>query len=390
MRTQVGIIGAGPAGLLLSQLLHLNGISSIVLEKRTRDYVEARIRAGVLESGTVDLIRQAQVADRMDKQKLVHDGIEVTFNGQYRHINFRELVGKPVTVWGQTQIVRDLIAARIDAGGEVYFEAEGMDIQDIETDTPSLSFTKDGERHEIECDFIAGCDGFYGISRKAFPEGALKIYDRTYPFGWLGILAEAPPVSDELIYARHERGYALFSMRSPTLSRLYIQSQPDEDLNDWPDERIYQELKIRGGEKVAAKLQEAPSIEKSVSPMRSFVVEPMRHGRLFLAGDAAHIVPPTGAKGLNLAAADIRILHKALIEFYRSGSEDLLDAYSATCLRRIWNAQRFSWWMTSMLHIFPDASPYERQLQVSELDYVTTSRAASTALAENYVGLPFD
>jgi len=390
MRTQVGIVGAGPAGLLLSQLLELNGIDTVILEKRSREYCEARIRAGVLENGTVELLREARVAERMDAERLTHGGIEIAFDGKYRYIDFMDLTGQDLTIWGQTQIVRDLIKARTEAGGRLLFEAENVAIHDFDGEQPRITFRKDGEEQELHCDFIAGCDGFHGVCRPSVPQHRLKTFERVYPFGWLGILVEAPPVSDELIYAYSERGYALFSMRSPTLSRLYIQCRPDEDLDEWPDERIYEELRLRGGERVAADLKQGPSIEKSVASLRSFVAEPMRHGRLFLAGDAAHIVPHTGAKGLNLAAADIRVLHRAFIAFYESGSSDLLDAYSETCLKRVWNAQRFSWWMTSMLHLFPDGSPFQRRLQISEIDYVTSSRAASTALAENYVGLPFD
>jgi p-hydroxybenzoate 3-monooxygenase len=390
MRTQVGIVGAGPAGLLLSQLLHLNGIESVVLEKQSREYCEARIRAGVLESGTVELLREAQVAERMEQQKLLHGGIEIAYDGKYRYIDFVELTGRDLTIWGQTQIVRDLNKARSEAGGNLVFEALDVAIHDFDTDAPRITYTKDGESQEVHCDFIAGCDGYHGVCRTSVRADRIDTFERVYPFGWLGILVEKPPVSDELIYAHSERGYALFSMRSPTLSRLYIQCAADENLDEWPDERIYEELRLRGGDRVAAELEDAPSIEKSIAPLRSFVAEPLRHGNLFLAGDAAHIVPPTGAKGLNLAAADIRILYRALVGFYKSKRTDLLDAYSATCLKRIWNAQRFSWWMTSMLHLFPDSSPYERRLQISEIDYVTGSRAASTALAENYVGLPFD
>lgn len=390
MRTQVGIIGAGPAGLMLSQLLHLNGIESVVLEKHTRAYCEGRIRAGVLEQGTVELIHEAQVAGRMEQLKMVHDGIAMTFDGKYRRISFQELTGKGVTIWGQTQIVHDLITARVDAGGPLIFEAQDVSIHDFGTDSPRIRYRHNDEDHELQCDFIAGCDGFHGVSRASIPAENLKTFERVYPFGWLGMLCETPPVSEEVVYSHSERGYALFSMRSPTLSRLYIQCAPDENPDDWPDDRLWEELKRRGGEQVASMLKTGPSIEKSVAPLRSFVAEPLRHGSLFLAGDACHIVPPTGAKGLNLAMADIRILYRAMVEHYKSGNSDLLATYSDTCLRRIWNAQRFSWWMTSLLHLFPDATPYERRLQLSELNYVTTSKAAATALAENYVGLPFD
>jgi p-hydroxybenzoate 3-monooxygenase len=390
MRTQVGIVGAGPAGLLLSQLLHLQGIDTVILERRSRAYVEGRIRAGVLEQGTVDLLDEAQVGQRMHQIGLVHDGIELSFGGRRHRIDFRALTGKAVTVYGQTEVTKDLINARLAAGGKIIFEAEDVSVHEFDGRKPKIRFRKDGKAKELACDFIGGCDGFHGVCRVSVPQDALSIYERMYPFAWLGILAETPPVSEELIYCHHERGFALFSMRSPTLSRLYIQCAPDEHLDEWPDERIWDELRLRLGGNAAAALQSAPSLEKSVTPMRSFVAQPMRFGRLFLAGDAAHIVPPTGAKGLNLAAADVHVLARALTEFYASGRTALIDAYSETCLRRIWKAQRFSWWMTSMLHRFPGRSPFDDQLQLAELDYVTGSTAASTALAENYVGLPLD
>jgi p-hydroxybenzoate 3-monooxygenase len=390
MRTQVGIVGAGPAGLLLSQLLHLQGIESVILERRSRAYVEGRIRAGVLEQGTVDLLDAAQVGERMHQIGLVHDGIELSFGGRRQRIDFRKLTGKAVTVYGQTEVTRDLINARLAAGGRIVFEAEDVAIRDFDRDRPRISFRKDGKAQELTCDFIGGCDGFHGVCRASAPQDALTLYERVHPFAWLGILAKTPPVSDELIYCHHERGFALFSMRSPTLSRLYIQCAPDERLDEWPDERIFDELRRRLGGDLADALQPAPSLEKSITPMRSFVAEPMRIGRLFLAGDAAHIVPPTGAKGLNLAVADVHVLSRALAAFYASGRTDLIEAYSDTCLRRVWRAQRFSWWMTSMLHRFPGRNPFDDRLQLAELDYVTSSTAASTALAENYVGLRLD
>jgi p-hydroxybenzoate 3-monooxygenase len=390
MRTQVGIVGAGPSGLLLSQLLHLRGIETVVLERRSRDYVEGRVRAGVLEQGTVDLLEEAQVGERMRRLGLVHEGIELSFGGRRHRIDFRALTGKAVTVYGQTEVTKDLIAARLAAGGQVVFEAEDVSIHDFEGDRPKIRFRKDGKAQTLACDFIGGCDGFHGVCRASVPQDALTIYERIYPFAWLGILAATPPVSDELIYCHSERGFALFSMRSPTLSRLYVQCTPDENLDEWPDDRIWDELRLRLGGDAAAALQSAPSLEKSIAPMRSFVAQPMRFGRLFLAGDAAHIVPPTGAKGLNLAAADVRVLARALVAFYASHRTDLIEAYSKTCLRRVWKAQRFSWWMTSMLHRFFGRTPFEDQLQLAELDYVTGSLAASTALAENYVGLPLD
>ena len=390
MRTQVGIVGAGPAGLLLSQLLHLQGIETVILERRSREYVEGRIRAGVLEQGTVDLLDAAEVGERMHKVGLVHDGIELSFGGRRHRIDFRALTGKAVTVYGQTEVTRDLIAARLAAGGEIVFEAEDVSIHDFDGARPRIRFRKGGKAKELRCDFIGGCDGFHGVCRVSVPEHALTIHERVYPFAWLGILAETPPVSPELIYCHHVRGFALFSMRSPALSRLYIQCAPDEHLDEWPDERIWDELRLRLGGDAAAALRSAPALEKSVTPMRSFVAQPMRFGRLFLAGDAAHIVPPTGAKGLNLAAADVHVLARALTDFYASGRTDLIEAYSDTCLRRVWRAQRFSWWMTSMLHRFPGRNPFDDQVQLAELDYVTSSQAASTALAENYVGLPLD
>ncbi len=391
MRTQVGIVGAGPSGLLLSQLLHLAGIESVVLERRSRAYVEGRIRAGVLEQGTVDLLEAAGVGERLRSEGLVHGGIELAFGGRRHRIDFEDLTGgKAVTVYGQTEVTKDLNRAREAAGGAVVFEAEEVRLQDFDGAQPRLTYRVDGAEQELRCDFIAGCDGFHGISRRSVPAAALATFERVYPFAWLGILADTKPVSAELIYARHERGFALFSMRSPSRSRLYIQCSPDEQLDDWPDERIWDELRLRLDAEAAARLETGPSIEKSVTPMRSFVAEPMRFGRLFLAGDAAHIVPPTGAKGLNLAAADVRYLSRALIAHYREGRDDLLDAYSETCLRRIWKAQRFSWWMTSLLHRFPEESGFGGRVQLAELDYVTASRAAATTLAENYVGLPFE
>jgi p-hydroxybenzoate 3-monooxygenase len=390
MRTQVGIVGAGPAGLLLSHLLHLEGIDSVVLEDRSRSYVEERVRAGVLEQGTADLLVETGVGERMQREGLVHHGIELRFNGRGHRIDFADLArGQGVTVYGQHEVVKDLIAARIAADGDIRFDVKDVSIHEVDGLQPKIRYRQDGEAKELTCDVIAGCDGFHGICRPSIPEGILTLYERTYPFAWLGILARAPPVSEELIYAHHERGFALFSMRTPEISRLYIQCAPDEDIANWPDERIWAELQTRlagGGRGLA----EGPVLHKGITGMRSFVAEPMQHGRLFLAGDAAHIVPPTGAKGMNLAVADVRVLARALAAFYRSGRTDLLDRYSETCLRRIWKAQRFSWWMTSMLHRFEEASPFDRRRQLAELDYVTSSRAAATSLAENYVGLPME
>ena len=391
MRTQVGIVGAGPSGLLLSQLLHRAGIESVVLERQSRAYVEGRIRAGVLEQGTVDLLEEAGVGARLRSEGLVHGGIELAFGGKRHRIDFEELTGgKAVMVYGQTEVTKDLNRAREAAGGAVVFEAEEVALHDFGGERPRLTYRVEGAEQELRCDFIAGCDGFHGVSRRSLPAGALATFERVYPFAWLGILADTRPVSEELIYARHERGFALYSMRSPSRSRLYIQCSPDEQLDDWPDARIWDELRLRLDPEAAARLETGPAIEKSVTPMRSFVAEPMRFGRLFLAGDAAHIVPPTGAKGLNLAAADVRFLSRALIAHYGEGRDDLLEGYSATCLRRIWKAQRFSWWMTSLLHRFPEESGFGGRVQLAELDYVTSSRAAATTLAENYVGLPFE
>ena len=389
MRTQVGIIGAGPAGLVLSHLLHLQGIESVVLENRSRQYCEERVRAGVLEQGTVDLLCETGVGERLKKEGLVHDGVELRFAGKGHRIDFRELTGgKTITIYAQSEVLKDLNDARLAAGGQVFFEVEDVSIHEFDGATPKIRFRRDGKQEELACDFIGGCDGFHGICRPAISK-ALTVYEREYPFGWLGILAEAPPSSEELIYAYHQRGFALLSMRSPQLSRLYIQCAPDEDINLWPDEKIWKELHTRLESTEGWKLTEGPVIQKGVTGMRSFVVEPMQYGNLFLTGDAAHIVPPTGAKGLNLAVSDVRVLAQALTEFYKRGKRDLLDRYSEVCLRRVWKVQRFSWWMTSMLHLFPDASPFDNKRQMAELDYVTSSRAGAQTLAENYVGLPF-
>ncbi len=389
MRTQVAIVGAGPAGLLLSHLLHLEGISSIALETQTRQYVEQRIRAGVLEQGTVDLLVKSGVGGRLQKEGLVHHGIELRFGGRAHRIDLSALTGgRAITVYAQQEVVKDLIQARLAAGGQVLFEVADVSVRDLGDAAPKVRFRKDGAVEEITCDFIAGCDGYHGICRHAVPPGVLTLHEKDYPFGWLGILSESAPPSHELIYAHHERGFALFSMRSPTLSRLYFQCAPDEDLSRWSDGRIWSELRARLGNGTA--LEEGPILQKGVTGMRSFVAEPMQYGRLFLAGDAAHIVPPTGAKGLNLAVADVRALARALAAWYSGGRTGLLDRYSETCLRRAWKVQRFSWWMTSMLHRLPDEGPLRQRLQLAELDYLAGSRAASTALAENYVGLPFD
>jgi len=392
MRTQVGIVGAGPAGLVLSHLLHLQGIESVVLERRDRDYIENRIRAGVLEHNTVELLNEMGVGDRMNEEGMVHHGIELRFGGQGHRIDMKELTGRAITVYGQHEVVKDLIAARLDAGGQILFEAEAVGVHDLESQEPAIRYRKDGEDHELRCDFVAGCDGFYGVCRSSIPEGALTVYEREYPFAWLGVLAETPPSSEELIYTYHERGFALHSMRSPELTRLYIQCDPDDEIENWPDEKIWEELHTRLATDDGFALAEGPILEegKGITPMRSFVTEPMQHGRLFLAGDAAHIVPPTGAKGMNLAVADVRVLAGALRAWYEKGQTEPLDQYSETCMRRMWQVQRFSWWMTSMLHRFGDENEFQHRVQLAELDYVTSSRAAATTLAENYVGLPMD
>jgi p-hydroxybenzoate 3-monooxygenase len=391
VRTQIGIVGAGPAGLLLSHLLHLQGIESVVLEARSRQHVEERVRAGVLEQGTVDLLNETGVGARMMRQGLMHRGIALQFGRKRHHIDFQELTGgKSVMVYAQHEVLKDLIEARIAAKGHLFFDVEDVSVSGFDGAAPEIQFRKDGSPQSLTCDFIAGCDGFHGVCRPAIPARALKTFERVYPFAWLGILAQAPPSSEELIYAYHERGFALLSMRSPEISRLYIQCEPDEDIANWPDARIWQELHTRLECIDGWKLIDGPVIQKGITGMRSFVVEPMQYGKLFLAGDSAHIVPPTGAKGLNLAVADIRVLARALGEYYASGKTELLDSYSATCLRRVWKVQRFSWWMTSMLHRFSDDNEFDQRRQLAELDYVTSSRAASVSLAENYVGLPMD
>ena len=387
MRTQVGIVGAGPAGLLLSHLLHLRGIESVVLERHTRNYIENRIRAGVLEHTTETLLAETGVGARMLREGIPHEGILLRVNGHDHRIDFRGLTGRHVMIYSQHLVVQDLIAARTAEHGQIVFQAEDVALHDITSDQPWISWTEAGEAKTLQCSVIAGCDGFHGICRPSVPGGVLQVLERTYPFGWLGILAEAPPSSDELVYASHDRGFALLSLRSPTLSRLYLQCPTEEDLARWPDDRIWEELRART-QRDGFVLNEGPVLSKGITPMRSFVVEPMQYGRLFLAGDAAHIVPPTGAKGLNLAAADVRVLAHALEAYFRHGRADLLEAYSATCLARIWKVQRFSWWMTSMLHRFETHSAFERRVQMAELSYVASSQAASASLAENYVGLP--
>ena len=389
-RTQVGIVGAGPAGLVLSHLLYLQGIDSVVIENRSRQYSEQRVRAGVLEQGTVDLLTQMGVGERMKAEGLVHNGIELRFGGRGHRIDFQDLTdGKGITIYAQHEVLKDLNNARIATGGQVLFEVEDVSVHGFDGTKPTIRYKKDGTDFELACDFIAGCDGFHGVCRPSIPHGALTHYEREYPFGWLGILAEAPPSSHELVYTYHDRGFALLSMRTPQISRLYLQCKPDENIDLWSDEKIWKELQIRLASD-GWKLAEGPVLQKGVTGMRSFVVEPMQSGRLFLAGDSAHIVPPTGAKGLNLAVSDVRILARALKHFYDTGNRDLLDSYSDTCLRRVWKVQRFSWWMTSMLHRFPDENPFDQRRQLAELDYVTSSRAAAKTLAENYVGLPLE
>jgi p-hydroxybenzoate 3-monooxygenase len=396
MRTQVAVVGAGPAGLVLSHLLHLAGIESVVIEARSRHHVEHRVRAGVLEHGTANLLAQAGVGERMLREGMIHHGLELRFAGRPHRIDLSALTdGKAITVYGQQEVVKDLIAARLAAGGRILFSVSDVRLEGITGDRPAVRFVADGREQVIECAAIAGCDGFHGVSRDAVPAGALRVYERVYPYAWLGILAEAPPSAEELIYSAHDRGFALHSMRGPKITRLYLQVEPDAPLAEWPDDRIWAELHARlatdgGGAGTGFRLGEGPILERGVTGMRSFVVEPMRHGRLFLAGDAAHIVPPTGAKGLNLAVADVRLLAEALTAWLRSGDSALVDTYSQRCLRRVWRVQHFSWWMTQMLHTDPAGSPFSARLRRAQLEYVTSSPAAAASLAENYVGLPLD
>jgi p-hydroxybenzoate 3-monooxygenase len=387
MRTQIGIVGAGPAGLLLSHLLHLNGIESVVLEARSRDYVENRIRAGVLEYPVEQLLIDSGVGARMQVEGLPHEGINLRVDGRDHRIDFKALTGKHVMVYSQHKVVQDLIAARLAAGGQIVFEAEHVSVHGCQSGAPHILYQHNGQQHRLDCDFIAGCDGYHGVCRDSIPAGVLRVFERDYPFGWLGILADAPPASEELVYSSHARGFALLSMRSPTVSRLYLQCAPDEDIEAWSDDRIWAELQMRLS-RDGFVMKEGKITQKGVTQMRSFVVEPMQCGRLFLLGDAAHIVPPTGAKGLNLAAADVAVLTLALVAYVRRGETAGLDAYSETALRRVWKAQRFSWWMTSLLHCFASHTPFEQRVQRAELDFLFGSVAASTALAENYVGLP--
>jgi p-hydroxybenzoate 3-monooxygenase len=387
-RTQVGIVGAGPAGLVLSHLLARQGIESVVLENRSREYVEKRVRAGVLEQGTVDLLTELGLAGRLHEEGLVHHGIELRFDGRGHRIAFEELApGRAITIYGQQEVVKDLIQARLDAGGPLQFEVDEVSVHGIDSEEPSIRFTHGGEPRELRCDAIAGCDGFHGVCRPSIPDGLLSTYELEYPFAWLGILAEVAPSTEELIYAPHQRGFALHSLRSPELSRLYIQCGPEDTLEEWPDERVWEELHLRLARDDGWSLKEGPVIEKTIAPLRSFVAQPMQYGRLYLAGDAVHIVPATGAKGLNLAVADVAVLAEALAEWFRSGEEAALNGYSDACLRRVWRVQHFSWWMTWMLHRFPDDDGFTRGLRRAQLDYVCSSRAAAATLAENYVGL---
>ncbi|WP_169568561.1 4-hydroxybenzoate 3-monooxygenase [Sneathiella limimaris] len=390
MKTQVVIVGGGPSGLLLSQLLHLNNIDTIVLERQTEDYVLGRIRAGVLEQGLVELAKKANVSDRMMREGQIHEGFDISQQGTKHNINLKKLTGgSTVMVYGQTELTRDLYQARHQMNGQIIHEVSDVELNDLKTNSPFLTYRKDGQEYRIDCDYIAGCDGFHGVSRQAIPTTVRREYERVYPFGWLGILSETAPVSHELIYCQHDRGFALCSMRNPKLSRYYIQCSLDDSPENWSDEAFWDELKRRIPEEDAAKLEMGPSIEKSIAPLRSFVSEPLTYGRLFLAGDAGHIVPPTGAKGLNLAASDIHYLSEALIAFYEQGSSEKLDSYSQTALKRIWKAMRFSWWMTTLLHKFPDYSEFDTHIQRTEIEYLFSSEAAQKSLAENYVGLPY-
>jgi p-hydroxybenzoate 3-monooxygenase len=388
MRTQVGIIGAGPAGLMLARLLHLQGIESIIIENRSREYIENRIRAGLIEHWAADLLVDVGVGERMQREGLLHWGINIGINGDLHRIDFKALVHKRVTIYGQQEVVKDLVERRLADGGPLLFEVDGVTVHDMQSERPKIRFNHEGRAQEIECDFIAGCDGFHGICRPSFPDGVLSVFERDYPFGWLGILSASPPPDHELIYSYTDRGFALYTMRSPTLARLYLQCDHDEDIENWPDARIWDELHKRLGG--ARKLEEGKMLQKGITPMRSFVVEPMQYGRLFLAGDSAHIVPPTGAKGMNLAFADVMFMSRALTKFYANKGDDLLESYTATCLRRVWYAQRFSWWMTQIMHRFPNETAFDRRRQLSDLDYLTSSEAAAKMLAEQYVGLPLD
>lgn len=389
MRTQVGIIGSGPAGLLLSQILYLNGIDNVILERQSRAHVEGRIRAGVLEQGMVNLLRQAQVGERMDEEGIIHEGFNLAFNGRILRIDMHKLTsGSTVMIYGQTELTSDLIEARLQSGAQIWYETPALYVEDFQSENPRIIYEKGGQQQELLCDFVAGCDGYHGVSRQSVAAGDIEVFERIYPFGWLGILSDVPPVNEELIYANHERGFALCSMRSHTRSRYYVQCELDDSVDNWTDEAFWVELRRRLPPDIASRLVTGPRLEMSIAPLRSFVAEPLRFGKMFLAGDAGHIVPPTGAKGLNLAASDIYYLSRALIAYYEEGRTDLMDRYSETALRRVWKAVRFSWWFTSLMHQFDD--PIERRLQLAELDYMANSTAARKSMAENYVGLPFE
>jgi p-hydroxybenzoate 3-monooxygenase len=388
MRTQVGIVGAGPAGLMLARILHLAGIDSIIIENRSRDYIENRIRAGLIEHWAAELLVELGVGERMLREGLRHDGTNIGINGELHHIDFRALVNKSITVYGQQEVVKDLVERRLADGGPLLFEVDNVSVHDLTSGRPKIKFTHDGKLQEIDCDFIAGCDGYHGIARPSFPGGMLKTFERDYPFGWLGILSESAPPDHDLIYAYTNEGFALYAMRAPTLSRLYLQCAPDEDIANWPDARIWEHLHRRLG--TSRKLEEGKIVQKGVTAMRSFVAEPMQFGRLLLAGDSAHIVPPTGAKGMNLAFADVVVMARALEAYFKANRSDLIEQYSATCLKRIWKAQRFSWWMTQILHLFPEETAFDHRRQLADLAYLTGSESAMRSLAEQYVGLPLD
>ncbi len=389
-KIRVGIIGAGPSGLLLSQLLHLNGIETLVFERQSKDYVLSRIRAGVLEWSSVETLRQAEVGERMDKEGLPHDGFFLSYAGEKHHIDLKGLTGKSVMVYGQTEVTKDLVTAREKMGGKILYECKDVTPYDVTTNSPKIKYTYEGSVQEVECDLIIGCDGFHGVSRKTIPASNMVSYEKEYPFGWLGILSHTPPVSEELIYAKSERGFALCSLRSETLSRYYVQCPLSDDIADWSDERFWDELKLRIGSEVADKLVTGPSIEKSIAPLRSYVCETMQYGKMFIAGDAAHIVPPTGAKGLNLAFSDIKILSNAIVDYYKNSNEQSLLNYTDKALSRIWKAERFSWWMSSLLHSFPELSDFDVKIREAEFNYMVSSEAGRKTIAENYVGLPLE
>ena len=389
LKTRVGIVGAGPAGLLLAHLLHLEGIDSVVIESRSRDYIENRLRAGLLEQGSADILIETGVGERLKRECLLHDGVFIKFRGEMRRIDFKDLVGQSVMIYAQQEVVKDLVAARLGYNEPLMFEVDNVSLDGLKSDAPCIQFTADGKDQAIDCDFVAGCDGFHGISRPSIPQGDIKAFERDYPFAWLGILADAKPTEDELVYTHHERGFALLTMRSPTVTRAYLQVSRNEDIAQWSDDRIWEEFRIRtAGE--GNPLSVGTITQKGITDMRSFAVEPMQYGRLFLAGDAAHIVPPTGAKGMNLAIADVRILARALIAYYKSGRTDLLEAYSRTCLKRVWKVQRFSWWVTQLLHRNDQDNDFDQRRQVADIDYLTGSRAGRMTWAENYVGLPME